>query len=299
MERLITDIEQYFKAPGAEDYHIHVSRYPRDGIIFVKKYLQQSSRPVRVYSVGGDGITYDCLNGIIGFPKAELALMPYGEGIDFIRAFGENLFEEFRTLDLQVRSPSIGTDVIRCNNHYALNYCAVGLEAAAAVEAAALFESFRRLRRLLRPLNAPFSVLGGVLAMIDRKGVGTFTLDADGEDLSGDYNNFVFANGPRVGITRSLMSATVPNDGILEMLGTPRIGLLKQIGYYMQREFQKLPRNTLYRRVKKVSLRSDSPLYISLDGEVLYDSDITIEVVPAAVKVAAVNGREYKARRAL
>jgi hypothetical protein len=82
----------------AADCSIHVSRYLRDAIGVISKYRSgvPEGAVVRVYAVGGDGILFDCLNGIVGLRGVELGALPYGNTCDFPRAFGEEALPLFR-----------------------------------------------------------------------------------------------------------------------------------------------------------------------------------------------------------
>jgi diacylglycerol kinase family enzyme len=52
----------------------------------------------------------------------------------------------------------------------------------------------------------------------------------------------------------------------------------------------------IYRQAKSISISSDFPLAINLDGEVIFDKSFTIRVIPEAVKFAAVNSLPYLRR---
>jgi diacylglycerol kinase family enzyme len=92
LQKISLSIEKYFAAKKAAghpaEYSIQISEFPRDAIIVIREYVQnlESGAALRVYSIGGDGTAFCCLNGIIGLEGAELALIPYGVGNDFIRA---------------------------------------------------------------------------------------------------------------------------------------------------------------------------------------------------------------------
>jgi len=132
MLSVIADIRTYFKNAANADYTIYISRYPRDAIGVVNDFIKSANEIVRVYSVGGDGILYDCLNGLVGLPNAELAVIPYGKTDDFVRAFGEGKNKIFRDIKKQATANAIPTDIISIGNRYALNFCSAGF--APAVE---------------------------------------------------------------------------------------------------------------------------------------------------------------------
>jgi diacylglycerol kinase family enzyme len=254
LDRVLSHIAAAFDFPGAPPRGIHISRYPRDAISIIRKRIARldPETRVRVYAVGGDGISFDCLNGIVDIPNAELAIIPYGSGNDFIRSFGNEYYEAFRDISLQIRSPAIPTDIIHCGNNCALNFCCVGLEAGAVIKALSLNKRFEKLRFLVPPLNGFFYTLGGILETFDKHIIARhYEINADGINFSGLYS----------------------------ILGG---------------KYDKYPEIFFLRRVKKVFIRSEEPLLINLDGEVFFDSDLTIEILPEAVKVGALNTPGYR-----
>jgi diacylglycerol kinase family enzyme len=83
------------------------------------------------------------------------------------------------------------------------------------------------------------------------------------------------------------------------MLTARSIGTLKAlrlISDYLKGMYYKYPSICSLRRVKKVSIRSESPLLVNLDGEAFFDSEITIEIIPRAMKIVAVNNLSYRRR---
>jgi diacylglycerol kinase family enzyme len=72
--------------------------------------------------------------------------------------------------------------------------------------------------------------------------------------------------------------------------------ILKEMVPYTMGRYTDYPGDFIWKRVRKVAIRSDSPLYIDLDGEVFFDTNITVEIVPAAVKIVAVKGLKYERR---
>jgi diacylglycerol kinase family enzyme len=289
MEKVISEIYGYFEEASDEKFTVHVSRYPRDAISVIRNYMRDIDKDaiVRIYAVGGDGIAFDCLNGIVGLPNTELALMPYGTGNDFVRAFGKENYHMFQNVAIQASSPAIPTDIINCGSNYALNFCGIGLEGAAvlcklpmhglAQKAAAAFKKDIIIRRLTY-------CVGGLRAMLDKGIVNQeYEIIADGEDMSGRYCTINIANGPYYSVGLSPMPFAEPDDGELEMMAARENNFLKKLvitPQYLLGGYRKFPKQFRHRRVKKVSIRSDSPLIVNLDGEAFFDSDITVEVVP-------------------
>ncbi|MDR2404006.1 MAG: hypothetical protein LBD78_08260 [Spirochaetaceae bacterium] len=300
LDRIRSQITAYFEHSGNSAYSIHVSRYPRDAISVIRKRITQidTAVTVRVYAIGGDGILFDCLNGIIGIPNAELAIMPFGGGSDFVRAFGLEHYEQFRNIALQVAAPAIPTDIIHCGNNCALNFCTVGLEAVSVLKTLSLSRYFVNFRSIFPSLTSLLYNLGGILATFETASFGQwYTINADGEDISGVYTIINIANGPYYGAGKSAVTTAVPDDGILDMItvgDTYRIQIVGLMSDYMHGGYYKYPDMASLRRVKKVSIRSDTPLTVNLDGETFFESDLSVEIMPGEVKIAAVNSLSYQ-----
>jgi diacylglycerol kinase family enzyme len=302
LPRILAQIEGYFNKKSGEEYAVHISRYPRDAVAIVRKRIEQigQDRILRVYALGGDGIIFDCLNGLMGAPNAELALMPYGTGSDFVRSFGDEYYMLFRNIELQVTSPAIPTDVVHCGNNCALNFCAVGMEAASVIKTLSLYRRFEKARLRFPVLNSLFYIIGGIETVFNRDVLTQrYEIDADGKDLSGEYSLINVANGPCYGSGKSAVITAVPDDGELDMMTARKLGSLKAlrlISDYLKGRYYKFPSICSLRRIKRVSIRSESPLLVNLDGEAFFDSEITIEIIPKAMKIVAVNNLNYRRR---
>jgi diacylglycerol kinase family enzyme len=211
----LLSVENCFSTGKREEYKIYISRYPRDAIAAVHRYISgiPAEETIRVYAVGGDGILFDCLNGLFGFPNAELASVPYGNSNDFLRSFGNMNVKRFRNIKVLSHSPTVLTDVVRCGNSYSISNAAVGLEASAVEQVAktsALLKNINLGKKYV-PLMYKF---GGIQCMFDKsKRLQYYNLTIDGKDYSGEYVNIsvgnVFANGG----SSSPNPYAIPNDG--------------------------------------------------------------------------------------
>jgi diacylglycerol kinase family enzyme len=305
IDSFISMVDRCFKETVKAEYRIRVSKFPRNAIGMVRQYITQEEPGtiVRVYAVGGDGILFDCLNGIVGLPNAELATVPYGHTNDFVRAFGEDLDELFRDIPLQAVSPVIPTDILHCGNNYALNLCTVGLESAAIFRAVELQQKLKALPSFIRDSFRIYRLiyyLGGAIAMFDQKVLRQeYIISIDGEDLSGSYASLNIANGPCYGGDKSAVVTAVPDDGFLDVLmykGTRTLQGLQRIIPYTQGHYDRFPGNFSLKRGKSISIRSKEPLLIDLDGETFIDTNISVELIPLGVNIVAPNNLPYKKR---
>jgi diacylglycerol kinase family enzyme len=284
---------------------VYVSQYPRDAVGVIRLYLNALPRDtvVRVYAIGGDGILFDCLNGVAEFPAAELAIVPYGITNDFVRAFGEHK-NVFRNIQAQFTAKTISTDIMNCGGNYAINFCTVGMESDAITRATRinhfLENSGGLFRRISYSLYNQMYYLGGFLAAFNEKvSQQWYEISIDGESFSGRFRSINIANGPCYGGNKSAVITAVPDDGVLDVLigkSSSFVRTLSLIPPYLKGRFYKYPADFILKRGKKISIRSDRPLLIHLDDEVFYDDDFTVELIPSGVKIAAVNGLGYERR---
>jgi YegS/Rv2252/BmrU family lipid kinase len=309
MDKVIGEIRNCFAASG-ERHSIHVSRFPRDAIRTIREYLRATSAGtvVRIYAVGGDGILFDCLNGVVGFKNAELAIVPYGNSNDFLRAFGEGKRELFQNIAAQAVSPTIPTDIIFCGNNYALNTCTIGMEAYTVHKAVELNARYKNLSGRLPRLTGRFLYnfmfwLGGVISAMSPSITNRrYSVWMDGEEFAGNYATINIANGPCYGGDKCAAIAAVPDDGLLDVMflkSASRFQIVRVGTRYIYGKYSLFPDYVSYRRAAEIAVRSDRPMVLQLDGELIFDTNIRIKIIPKAVRIVAVNGSPYERRATL
>jgi len=292
------DFRAYFDSVPDLTYHIHVSRYPRDGIRTVRNYITAADSPVRVYSVGGDGILFDCLNGLAGLPGAELAVVPYGTSNDFVRSFGEDNQSVFRNVSKQATAGTIPTDAIRIRNKYALNFCCVGGEAAVVLKS---YEIARNHPHFAKLLGKQIFTAGIPAAVMDKGIVNQkYELIIDSVPFPNDLIGINIGNGTCYGGNKIPFPMADPTDGyidVMAMQGKVKWQLAKAIYDYTAGKYYKHPQYFKHTRAKEVIVRSDSPLSVNADGETYYDSEVAVSVVPQFVKIVTPDNLKYCIRQ--
>jgi diacylglycerol kinase family enzyme len=287
--------------PAASPYAIHVSRFPREAIIIIRKYTALTKMPVRVYAIGGNGVVFSCLNGIVGLPGVELAVVPYGTGSDFVQALGGREFiPQMRSIQGQIEAPAIPADIIDGGNIYALNSCAVGFEAMAFLNSYPILQALWKLRRRSPALTEMILRIAGVAVVFDKEVMEhQYRVRMDDEEIEGPMPLIHIANTPGYPVNKSVIPEAVPDDGLLDMLVYRNSSPLKCLRYmpaYLRGQHGKRPQVITYRRVRSVSVNSDRPFCIGMDGEVFFDTSFNIRVIPQAIRIASVGGRPFKNR---
>jgi len=309
MEAVIARVHHFFNQPdhslqrGSADYAVHVSRFPRDAIGAIRRFANAvpAGAPLRVYAVGGDGILFDCLNGVIGLPNVELGIMPYGKRNDFYRVFGEKNRDVFNSLESQVCAPSVPVDAVYCGSNYVLSYCLIGIEPITSISIKKIRE-----RTFMKRFTPNFSPVGYInyMCTIGAMNFGLikqyYRLWVDDENLSGVHFLINIMNSPWHWGNQYFSDAD-PTDGYLDVQASGDMGILKMFRVankvvraqkefklgdtYLTGYYEKYPHLMTYRRAKKISVASEGSLILSLDGELFYDKYIMVEIKPAAVRI--------------
>jgi len=301
---VVVKIHEFFRKMENGEYEIFVSRFPRDAVGFIPLFAKDlpETTTLRVYAVGGDGILFDCLNGVIGLENAELASIPYGYTNNFIRGFEKNDRVLFRLISQQYDAPVIPMDVMRCGSNYALNYCVVGLEADAIYCADRIRERMAEghafSQWLCRRLHSLSFFIGGLVACGNKQVLyQQYDVDVDGESFSGIFQGFSIFNSPYYGGNFHPINNAMPNDGILDMLTIRNKGFVRTFCLYPIYEYghyKMFPRNFVLKRGKKIKIRSEETLLISMDGIVFFESELDIELLPAAIKFVDAGRNGYR-----
>jgi len=305
--QIVVRIHEFFREKESTEYEIFVSRFPRDAVSFIPLFAKTlpESTTLRVYAVGGDGILFDCLNGIVGLENAELAAIPYGYTNNFVQGFSKNERFLFRILSRQYDSPAIPMDIMRCGKAYGLNYCVTGIEAEAvyyAEEMRVQMEKGHSLSQWLgRRLYTQFFYFGTLTAFSDKKQQQQqYEVEVDGERHVGAYQGFSIFNSPYYGGNFHPINNAMPNDGFLDMLTIRNFGFLKTMlafPFYTRGYHKRFPRHFVLKKGKKISIRSEDILRLSIDGELFYESELDVEILPGAIKFVDVTKHGYKGVR--
>jgi diacylglycerol kinase family enzyme len=196
-------------------------------------------------------------------------------------------------------------DVMRCGINYVLSYCVVGIEAEAVYRADNTREQMEKgsflTQWLSRSMYIPLYYTSGVGACGNKQLMHQqYEVDIDGEKISGSYQSFSIFNSPYFGGNLNPIRGAMPNDGVLDMLITRTKGSLQTCclyPFYVSGNYRMLPRNFILKQGKKIHIRSNDALAISLDGIVFFESEMDIELLPSAVQFVDASRFGYRGAR--
>ena len=236
--------------------------------------------------VGGDGTVNEVVNGIADLDDPpEVAILSRGTGWDFIRTFGiprkvEDAVEvalrgETRLVDLgrvsyRAWDGSDGQAVFA-------NVASAGMSGAAAQRANATTKAF----------GGKAAYLWAALAVLARWSPGELRVTVDGESRSGRMYDVIVANGRYFGGGMEICPGASSDDGLFDVLTigdlTKRDLMLTMPKAYRGAHLPHAKAEVLRGRV--VTVDSDEPVPVELDGEQPGTTPVRFEVLPGRLKL--------------
>ena len=276
-------------APRGLSYELLVSGAPGECRMLARQ-AAQSGEEVRLYACGGDGTLNEVVNGVVGYDNAAVTHFPGGSGNDSIKIFDDPA--AFTSIERLLDAEEARFDLIRCNDSYALNVLSIGFDARVGTDIA----RFKRLPLVTGKGAYILSIFSNMLHGLTAEY--TVTLDT-GEVLSGRKTMICVCNGRWYGGSFNPIQDSEPDDGILDVLVVEKVNLLQVaavVGDYQKGRYQDHP--DLIRRYPCRSLRiaCAKESVVNVDGEAVYTTDASIEVVPQAVRFFYPKGLTYRAK---
>ena len=276
-------------APRGLSYELLVSGAPGECRTLARQ-AAQSGEEVRLYACGGDGTLNEVVNGVVGYDNAAVTHFPGGSGNDSIKIFDDPA--AFTSIERLLDAEEARFDLIRCNDSYALNVLSIGFDARVGTDIA----RFKRLPLVTGKGAYILSIFSNMLHGLTAEY--TVTLDT-GEVLAGRKTMICICNGRWYGGSFNPVTDSEPDDGILDVLVVEKVNLLQVatvVGDYQKGRYRDHP--TLIRRCPCRSLRIEcaKKSVVNVDGEAVYTTDASIEVVPQAVRFFYPKGLTYRAK---
>ncbi|HEX7083454.1 MAG TPA: diacylglycerol kinase family protein [Gaiellaceae bacterium] len=239
-----------------------------------------------VVAVGGDGTLNEVVNGLAG-ADCELATIPLGTGMDFVRTYGiPTRFEDAVRVALEGAPRTIDAGRVRFRTwagdeaeRWFANVGSVGMSGAVAHRANGMSKALGGRATFFYALTRVFLEWRNTEVRV--------TLD--GAERHGPMHDVVVANGAWHGGGMMLAPDARPDDGLFDVV---------LIGDVSKRDFLTTApkiykgRHVAHPKVEvlrsaRVAVDADERLPIELEGEHVGTTPVTFELVPGALRVRA------------
>ena len=239
----------------------------------------------RLVVVGGDGSVNEVVNGLGPGATAELAVIPRGTGWDFVRTF-DIPRDLDRALDIalsgSVREIDLGVATYRtwagaeARSTFA-NVASAGISGAIA----------QRANESSKALGGKISYYWATLAVFFGWQTGVMRVTVDGESRSGKMIDAMVCNGRFLGGGMLMCPDAEPDDGVFDVLLIGDV-TKRDLAFVLPKTYKgkHLPHPRLeVLRGSVVTVESDEPLPIELDGEQPGTTPVRFEIVPRALRL--------------
>ena len=237
-----------------------------------------------VLAVGGDGTVNEVASGLVG-TGTELAVLPRGTGVDFVRTYGiPTKLDEAVQIAVDGRIREIDAGRVGYNawsgepgEGWFVNVAGVGMSGAVA----------KRTNESSKALGGKVSYLWSTLAVFARWQNTEVQVTVDGERRSGRMHEVIVANGRYLGGGMMMCPDASPDDGLFDILligDVTKRDLVQTMPKIYRGTHLPHPKAELLRGVT-VAVDSGEPLPIQLDGEQPGTTPVRFEVVPKALRL--------------
>lgn len=257
------------------DWEIVYTAKEGDAIDIARK-AAETGEPVRIYGCGGDGTLNEVVNGAAGFDNAAVTNVPIGSGNDYLKIFGPDNKTRFSDVEALSVGPQAAMDLIDCGGRLGIGVVCAGVDARVAADV----DRYKRLP-LIRGLGAYILSLAVNVLF---KGIARPTvLDAGDLHYEGDTSVICVCSGRYYGGGFMPVGDNMPDDGVIETLVVPKVGLLtfaKLVGAYSKGRYKEFPDLIWPRKDSCISISSGDKreVVVCVDGEILSAHEFTIKL---------------------
>ena len=237
-----------------------------------------------VVAVGGDGTLNEVVNGIAG-REVELATIPIGTGMDFVRTYGiPTSFDEAVQVARDGRPRTIDAGLVRYRTwggdsaeRWFANVGSVGMSGAVA----------QRVNGMSKALGGKATFFYALTRVFLEWENTEVTVRLDGAERRGRMHDVIVANGVWHGGGMMLAPAAQPDDGLFEVVligDVSKVDFLSTAPKIYKGKHVNHPKVEVLRSAR-VEVDAAEHLPIEVEGEQVGTTPAAFEVVPGALRV--------------
>ncbi|MBQ8109289.1 MAG: diacylglycerol kinase family lipid kinase [Clostridia bacterium] len=275
--RCRAELDGLLVASGVE-YRFYETRRARHAIEIAKELTcGAGDADLDIVAMGGDGTLNEVLNGIDDPAKVRLGIMPCGSGNDFAAA-AHIPDAPLAALKLLLEGEARHTDYMECGGVRGINVIGTGIDV----------EILRRYGRMKLLKGSPAYLASLLMTLISYR-PRSFSECLDGARRPHSALIACAGNGRRIGGGIPVCPEAEIDDGLMDIVivdGISRARIPAALIKLLKSRILELP-TTAFRRDRRLTIISDAPLSIQIDGEI-YDG------LPFDVRLIARKLRVYR-----
>ena len=276
---LIKRIHDLFK-DKKDSYEIYLTKGPKDSFTIANLKSKNLNEDTIFYACGGDGTSFDVLNGIAGREHAYFAVYPIGSCNDFLKTFPNY---DFHNLEALVNGDFLGIDIGKVNDYYFLNEINIGFDAKVNDDCN---------NSKYKAINVKKAYTKAVLKNLVKFSTQNIKVSSDDKLILQDrLLLMVFANGQYYGSKYKCAPFANPSDGLMDLVAVKkvsRVKFLSLIGKYRKGEHLnnlKLKKIISHYLLNNITIESESDMIVCLDGEIFRWKHINVQVIKHGIKM--------------
>lgn len=254
-------------------YQALYSAHKGDVPVLIRRALEQKADCIVI--VGGDGTVREAVEPM-AYQEAAFFIFPFGTGNDLAKTLG--IASEPRAAVQQLLNGRVcPIDAVRANDSHYLNVAGFGFD----VEVLQQTEHYKK--RFGGKTSYMLGLLQGLLFLKRR----AITLEHNGTEEQFNAIVLVAGNGKFFGGGMPALPQARMDDGLVDICIIHNIKTWR-IPYVLLRFLKGRHlelRETRYLKVKKITVKTKTPLPVELDGEIIEQTPVTFEVLPGALRL--------------
>lgn len=267
-----------------DDCKILITQGVGDALLKAKAEAETGDE-VRIFACGGDGTSFEVLNGIVDHKNASIGVIPIGSANDFIKYFGFNSKPKFLDLKSQREGSLIPIDLIRAGDKYCMNQCCAGLDAQVAQK----MQDYKRLPLVSGSMAYNIALVKTFLGKLGIK----MKVTADNKPFSeGSLLFAICANAPVYGGGYISAPNAKVSDGLLDCVTIEKVSkfkFLKLLPLYKAGKHEGVDVCNMG-RCKSFEFTAERAIPVSLDGEIIHTEHFACEIVEKAINFVVPKG---------
>lgn len=271
---ILKSLNATMQAAGA-DWDVSITKNPGDGRRLAEEAVKAGIDLVLAH--GGDGTVMEVATGLMG-SGIPLAIIPGGTANVMAAELGipGDLLEAC-ALAINPAATLRAIDMGKVDDHYFMLRVGMGFEAA-MVEGAD--------RELKDRLGILAYALSGLQALSDPP-IARYQLMLDGQEVATEGLTCIIANSGSIGVSGILLAPTINiSDGLLDVIVVTRADLPSLLSVAASVVGGNENSTALQHwQVNRATVVADPPQMVQVDGEILSQTPVTVEVIPQAVQV--------------